>query len=132
MSDPWRIIFRTTGGPEVLERETFDPGFPGPGQVRVKVSASGVNFIDTYHRAGLYPLPLPSGLGTEFAGVVDAVGPDEVTFAAGVPTIWPNWVQSVVPASALSTALAIPKSITFGTGFPSSILTSTLEGLMSR
>ena len=68
MSDPWRIIFRTTGGPEVLERETFDPGFPGPGQVRVKVSASGVNFIDTYHRAGLYPLPLPSGLGTEFAG----------------------------------------------------------------
>jgi NADPH:quinone reductase len=83
MSDPWRIIFRTTGGPEVLERETFDPGFPGPGQVRVKVSASGVNFIDTYHRAGLYPLPLPSGLGTEFAGVVDAVGPDVRGFSPG-------------------------------------------------
>lgn len=76
MSDPWRIIFRKTGGPEVLERESFDPGTPGSGEVLVKIGASGVNFIDTYHRAGLYPLPLPSGLGTEFAGVVEAVGPD--------------------------------------------------------
>jgi NADPH:quinone reductase len=76
MSEPWRVVFRKTGGPEVLEREAFDPGTPGSGQVRVKISASGVNFIDTYHRAGLYPLPLPSGLGTEFAGVVEAVGAD--------------------------------------------------------
>ncbi len=76
MSDPWHIIFHKTGGPEVLEHEAFDPGAPDSGQVRVKISASGVNFIDTYHRAGLYPLPLPSGLGTEFAGVVEAVGPD--------------------------------------------------------
>jgi len=76
MSDPWRIVIRTPGGPEVMERETFDPGVPGPGEVRVKITASGVNFIDTYHRSGLYPLALPAGLGTEFAGVIENVGSD--------------------------------------------------------
>lgn len=76
MSDPWRIIIRTPGGPEVMERETFDPGAPGPGEVRVKITASGVNFIDTYHRSGLYPLDLPAGLGTEFAGIVETLGPE--------------------------------------------------------
>jgi NADPH2:quinone reductase len=76
MTAAWRIVIRQTGGPDVLEREDFDVGTPGLGQARVRVAASGVNFIDTYHRSGLYKLPLPTGLGTEFAGVVEAVGED--------------------------------------------------------
>lgn len=83
MTNPWRIVMRRTGGPEVLEREDFQPGDPGPGEVRVRITASGLNFIDTYHRSGLYSLPLPSGLGTEFAGVVEAVGQDVDTVTPG-------------------------------------------------
>ncbi len=81
MSGPWRIVIRKNGGPEVMEREDFDPGVPGPGQVRARVTAIGLNFIDTYHRSGLYPLPLPTGLGSEFAGIVEAVGPGVEGFA---------------------------------------------------
>ena len=57
-------------------------GEPGPGEVRVRLSVIGVNLIDTYHRSGLYPLPLPSGLGVEGAGEVEAVG-DGVDMAIG-------------------------------------------------
>lgn len=71
---PWRITIGSTGGPEVLRREHFEPAAPGPDEVRVAIRAIGLNFIDTYHRAGLYPLPLPSGLGVECAGVVESVG----------------------------------------------------------
>ena len=72
-----RIQFRTHGGPEVLEYVDFTPAEPGPQQVRVSNKAIGLNFIDTYFRGGLYPLPeLPSGLGNEAAGIVDAVGSD--------------------------------------------------------
>jgi NADPH:quinone reductase len=82
-----------TGGPEVLRVEDLDVGDPGPGQARVRHRAVGVNFIDTYHRTGLYPLPLPSALGLEGAGVVEAVGEgvrhvkpgDRVAYAGGPP-----------------------------------------------
>jgi NADPH2:quinone reductase len=68
------IRFDKTGGPEVLKYEDVDLPPPAPGQVRVRHTAIGVNFIDTYHRSGLYKLPLPSGLGSEAAGIVDALG----------------------------------------------------------
>jgi NADPH2:quinone reductase len=68
------IRFHRTGGPEVLTLESVDVGKPGRGQVLVRNTAIGVNFIDTYQRSGLYALSLPSGLGTEAAGVVEAVG----------------------------------------------------------
>jgi NADPH2:quinone reductase len=68
------IRFDHAGGPEVLNLEDIEPPPPAAGQVRVKHTAIGVNFIDTYHRSGLYPVPLPSGLGLEAAGVVDALG----------------------------------------------------------
>lgn len=68
------IRFHETGGPEVLRLETVDLPDPGPGEARVRHHAVGVNFIDTYHRSGLYALPLPAGLGMEGAGVVEAVG----------------------------------------------------------
>ena len=72
-----RIQFRAHGGPEVLEFVDYSPAEPGPQQVRVRNQAIGLNFIDTYYRSGLYPLPeLPSGLGNEGAGVVDAIGSD--------------------------------------------------------
>ena len=73
-----QIRFHETGGPEVLKLETVDLGPPGPGEARVRHSAVGVNFIDTYHRTGLYKMPLPSGIGKEAAGLVEAVG-DGVT-----------------------------------------------------
>lgn len=72
-----RIQFQAHGGPEVLEFVDYTPAEPGPQQVRVRNRAIGLNFIDTYYRSGLYPLPeLPSGLGNEGAGVVDAIGSD--------------------------------------------------------
>jgi NADPH2:quinone reductase len=63
-----------TGGPEVLRYEEFDPGPPGEGEVLVRHTAIGLNFIDVYDRTGLYPMPIPGGLGREAAGVVVAVG----------------------------------------------------------
>src|SRR6266508_2856068 len=90
---PIVIRIHRTGGPEVLQIEDLPAGAPGPGQVRVRHTAVGVNFIDTYHRSGLYPLSLPSGLGSEAAGVVEEVGPgvtavaqgDRVAYAGGAP-----------------------------------------------
>ena len=68
------IRFHKAGGPEELSFDTVDVPAPGAGEVRVRHTAIGVNYIDTYHRSGLYPLPLPSGVGTEAAGVAEAVG----------------------------------------------------------
>ncbi|HEU4385680.1 MAG TPA: quinone oxidoreductase [Anaeromyxobacteraceae bacterium] len=90
---PKSIRFHQTGGPEVLRLEEVEVGEPGEGQARVRHTAIGVNFIDTYHRTGLYPLPLPSPLGVEGAGVVEAVGKgvahvkkgDRVAYAGGAP-----------------------------------------------
>ncbi|WP_156454232.1 MULTISPECIES: quinone oxidoreductase family protein [unclassified Sphingomonas] len=67
-------VIHRTGGPEVIEWREHDLPPPGPGEVRMRHTAIGLNFIDTYHRTGLYPLELPSGLGSEAAGVIEAVG----------------------------------------------------------
>ena len=77
------IRFHRTGGPEVLSWDEVDVPAPGAGEVRVRHHAVGVNYIDTYHRGGLYPLPLPSGLGTEAAGVVAALGTGVTDFKVG-------------------------------------------------
>jgi NADPH:quinone reductase len=69
------IRFHQTGGPEVLELERVEVGEPGPGQARVRHKAIAVNFIDVYFRSGRYPAQLPSGLGSDAVGVVEAVGP---------------------------------------------------------
>lgn len=68
------VVVNQTGGPEVLSVEDWPVGEPGPGQVRLKQTAIGLNFIDTYQRSGLYPLPLPFVAGNEAAGIVEAVG----------------------------------------------------------
>jgi NADPH2:quinone reductase len=88
---PHAIRFAKTGGPEVLEWQTIEAGKPGQGQVRIRHTAVGLNYIDTYQRSGLYPIPLPSGLGSEAAGIIEEVGPgvsglkagDRVAYAGG-------------------------------------------------
>ena len=97
------IRIHATGGPEVMAFEEVAVGEPGPGQARVRHAAIGVNYIDTYHRGGLYPLPLPTGLGNEAAGVVEAVG-------AGVDWIKPGdrVASGTGPLGAYSTARIVP------------------------
>ena len=77
------IRFHKTGGPEVLQLDEVTVGDPGPGQARVRHTAIGVNFLDTYQRSGLYPIQLPSGAGNEGAGVVEAVGAGVTLVKAG-------------------------------------------------
>jgi NADPH2:quinone reductase len=88
------IVVHEHGGSEVLRLEEHDPGEPGPGSVRIRTSASGVNFIDVYMRTGLYPRPAPFVLGLEGAGVVETVGPATSGFAEGDRVAW-----SSVPGS---------------------------------
>lgn len=73
---PHAIRVHQTGGPEVLQWEDVEVGEPGPGQARIRQEAAGLNFIDVYHRTGLYPQQMPFTPGVEGAGIVEAVGPD--------------------------------------------------------
>jgi NADPH:quinone reductase len=87
------IRIHQPGGPEVMHWEEVAVGDPGPGQARVRHAAVGLNYIDTYHRSGLYKLPMPTGLGSEGAGLVEAVGSgvtdikagDRVAYCGGAP-----------------------------------------------
>jgi NADPH2:quinone reductase len=83
MKNAYAIQIARTGGPEVLELREIAVQSPGAGEVLVRHEAVGLNFIDTYHRSGLYPVALPSGLGNEAAGRVEAVGKGVSGFAAG-------------------------------------------------
>jgi NADPH2:quinone reductase len=80
---PYAIRFHKTGGPEVLQWEEVQVPPPGQGELQIRHKAIGLNYIDTYHRTGLYPMPLPSGIGLEAAGVVEAVGPGVTEFKVG-------------------------------------------------
>src|SRR5438046_1861804 len=90
---PHAIRGHQPGGPEVMQWEEVTAGDPGPGQARVRHNAIGLNYIDTYHRSGLYKLPMPTGLGSEGAGLVEAVGAgvtdikagDRVAYSGGAP-----------------------------------------------
>ena len=77
------INFSKTGGPEVLKYEELSISDPKENEVLIKHSAIGLNFIDTYHRSGLYPVPLPSGIGLEGAGIIEKVGPGVKNFKEG-------------------------------------------------
>src|SRR2546430_15467848 len=90
---PKAIRIQQQGGPEVLKWEDVQVGDPGPGEARVRHKACGLNFLDVYQRSGLYKIPLPSGMGNEGAGVVEAIGSgvtqvkvgDRVAYARGAP-----------------------------------------------
>jgi NADPH:quinone reductase len=96
------IRFHQTGGPEVLRLEDVNVGDPGPGTARVRHAAIGANFVDIYHRSGLYPLPLPSGLGVEGAGTVEAVGAGVGNVREGDRVAW------VGPPGAYAEAAIVP------------------------
>ena len=80
---PHAIRVYETGGPEKMRWEEVEVGAPGPGQVRVRNTAIGLNYIDTYHRSGLYPVPMPAILGSEGAGVVQLALGDSWAFGFG-------------------------------------------------
>jgi NADPH2:quinone reductase len=109
------IRFEKAGGPDVLSWQQVDIGKPGHGQVRLRHTAVGLNYIDTYHRSGLYQLPMPSGLGSEAAGVVGEVGPgvsdlkpgDRVAYAGGPIGAYAE--ERVMPADRL---VPVPDGIT--------------------
>ena len=77
------IRIHTAGGPEVLRWEDVSVGEPGAGELRLRHTAIGLNYIDTYHRSGLYPLAMPSGIGLEACGVVEAIGEEVSDFSVG-------------------------------------------------
>ncbi len=74
---------KRTGGPEVLELKDINLSDPKSGEVLIRQVAIGLNYIDTYHRSGLYPVPLPSGIGLEGAGIIEKVGPNTNGFVEG-------------------------------------------------
>jgi NADPH:quinone reductase len=108
------IRFEKPGGPEVLSWQQVEVGKPGQGQVRLRHTAVGLNYIDTYHRSGLYQLPMPSGLGSEAAGVIEEVGSgvsglrpgDRVAYSGGPIGAYAD--ERVMPADRL---VPIPTSI---------------------
>ncbi|MEV4800639.1 quinone oxidoreductase [Nonomuraea sp. NPDC049421] len=107
------IIVSAQGGPEVLEYVERPDPVPGDGEVVVDVAASGVNFIDIYHRSGAYPLDLPTSIGSEGAGTVSAVGPGVEGVAVGDTVAWASVLGSyaekaVVPADRL---VPVPDSV---------------------
>ena len=108
------IIIKEPGGPEVLEITDIKLGAPSPDQIKVKNIAIGLNYIDTYHRSGLYPVPLPSGIGLEGAGVITEIGSsvnelsvgDNVAYAGGSPSAYAE--ERLLPAQI---AVKIPDGI---------------------
>ena len=108
------IRFHKAGGPEVLQLDDVQVGDPGQGQVRIKHTAIGVNFVDTYQRSGLYPMPLPQVAGNEGAGVVEAVGAGVTDLKAGDRVTYTGLIGSycesrVVPADRM---VKLPQGIT--------------------
>ncbi len=116
------IVVHATGGPEVLRYEPSDVGEPGPGQVRIRVAAAGVNYIDVYFRTGLYPRPLPFVAGLEGAGIVEAVGPGVERLAAGDRVAWAS-----VPGSYADAVLAVPEVLVL---VPSAVDDATAAAVM--
>jgi len=123
------VRFYETGGPEVLRFESAEVGEPGPGEVRIRHGAVGLNFADTYFRTGLYPAALPAGMGVEAAGVIEAVGPgvshlregDRVTYTGS-----PLGAYATERVMAAEHLIALPDPISFETA-----ASMTMRGLTS-
>lgn len=131
------VRMHETGGPEVLRYEDVTVGEPGPGQVRLRHVAVGLNYADTYFRNGTYPIPLPSGMGVEAAGVVQAVGSgvtqvavgDRVTYTGFVNTLGAYSTERLAPADAL---IQLPEGISFETAAAMTMRGLTSAYLMRR
>ena len=103
---PKSIIIKKNGGPEVLEFQDVNIGSPGPDEIKITNHAIGLNYIDTYHRSGLYPLTLPSGIGLEAAGKIDEVGSDVTEFSKG-----DNIAYASMPIGSYSQQRIIPAKV---------------------
>lgn len=123
------------GGPENMTLDQVTVGEPGPGEIRIRHKACGINFIDVYHRSGTYPNPLPLALGAEGAGVVDAVGEgvthlkpgDRAAYAANVPGSYST--LRVMPAR---TVVRLPAAIDFDTGAAMMLKGLTVQYLLRK
>lgn len=132
---PKAIRISSTGGPDVMEYVDVEVGEPGPGEARVRQAACGVNYIDVYFRTGLYPQPLPAGLGMEGAGVVEAVGEgvahvkpgDRVAYAGRPPGAYAE--LRTMPASNL---VKLPDAIDFETAAAMMLQGLTVQYLFKR
>ncbi len=132
---PKAIRIETTGGPEVMKFVDVELGAPGPGEVQVRHKAVGLNFIDIYFRSGLYPSPMPAGLGTEGAGDVVAVGEgvtglkagDRVAYAGG-----PAGAYSEVRNMPAAVLIKLPESISYETGAGMMLKGMTVQYLLRR
>jgi NADPH2:quinone reductase len=131
------IRMHRTGGPEVLELEQVEVGEPGPGQVRLRHAAVGLNYADTYFRNGTYPMPLPAGMGVEAAGVIEAIGPDvnnvavgdRVTYTGFLNTLGAYSTERLIPAAPL---IQLPDGIGFETAAAMTMRGLTSAYLMRR
>ncbi len=129
------IRIHQTGGPEQLQLDTVEVGEPGPGQVRIRHQAIGLNFIDVYHRTGLYPMALPQALGMEGAGVIEAVGEgvshlkvgDRAAYAANPPGSYSE--VRVMPAM---NVCGLPDAISFETGAAMMLKGLTAQYLLKK
>ena len=129
------IRVNATGGPEVMEYVDVEVGAPGPGQARVRHEAIGINYIDIYFRTGLYPQPLPGGLGLEGAGVVEAVGEGVTEVAIGDRVAYagrPNGAYAEVRNMAANILLKLPESISFETAAAMMLQGLTVQYLFKR
>jgi NADPH:quinone reductase len=102
------IQITETGGPDVLVLTELPDPEPGPGQLLVELAAAGVNYIDTYHRSGAYPMPLPFIPGSEGAGTVTAVGPDTSGVAVGDLVAWATSLGCYAEQAVVSAEQAVP------------------------
>ena len=131
------IRMHKAGGPEVLQLEEVSVGEPGPGQAKIRHVAVGLNFADTYFRTGLYPIPLPNGIGVEASGVVAAVGDgvtnvvpgDRVTYTGFVNTLGAYSTERIIPAAPL---IKLPAEISCETAAAMTMRGLTSAYLMRR
>lgn len=131
------VRFYEVGGPEVLRCENVEVGDPGPGQVRLKHGAVALNFADTYFRTGLYPAPLPAGIGSEACGTVTAVGAgvtnvkvgDRVTYTGAHNTLGAYSTERLIDAAPL---MLLPDAIDFETAAAITMRGLTAAYLMRR
>ena len=129
------IRMTRTGGPEVMEYVDVEVGAPAPGEATVRHEAIGVNFIDVYFRTGLYPQPLPAGLGMEGAGVVEAVGEGVTEVKVGDRVAYagrPNGAYAQVRNMPSAQLLVLPDKIDFETGAAMMLQGLTVQYLLHR
>ena len=129
------IRYYTFGPPDVLRWEAVNVGQPGPGEVRVRHEAVGLNFADTYFRSGLYPAELPAGMGVEAAGVIEAVGPGVRGFAEGDRVTYTGSPLGAYSTERVMTAeplIKLPDGITFETAAAMTMRGLTTAYLLNR